>query len=129
MTKFAIDMRREAKDLVVGELRSKLGEGTEDLEIRIGLHSGPTTGGVLRGQRARFQLFGDTVNTASRMESNGEAGKIHVTQATADLLIAAGKGKWLEKRKELIAAKGKGEMQTFWVEPKLKNVTTEGIQM
>jgi class 3 adenylate cyclase len=117
MTKFAIDMRRKTKDLVAGELREMLGEGTEDLELRIGLHSGPTTGGVLRGQRARFQLFGDTVNVASRMESTGEGGKIQVSQATADLLLADGKGKWLEKRKDLVAAKGKGEMQTYWVEP------------
>jgi class 3 adenylate cyclase len=117
MTKFAIDMRRKTKELVNGELKDLLGAGTEDLEMRIGLHSGPTTGGVLRGQRARFQLFGDTVNTASRMESNGQGGKIHVTEATAHLLMADGKGKWLVKRSELVAAKGKGEMQTYWVEP------------
>jgi class 3 adenylate cyclase len=117
MTKFAVDMQRKTNELVQGELKDLLGQGTEDLEMRIGLHSGPTTGGVLRGQRARFQLFGDTVNTASRMESNGVGGKIHVSQATADLLVAAGKTKWLVKRPELVAAKGKGEMQTYWVEP------------
>jgi class 3 adenylate cyclase len=119
MTKFAIAMRRKTKDLVSrgAELTDLLGEGTEELELRIGLHSGPTTGGVLRGQRARFQLFGDTVNTASRMESNGVGGKIHVSQTTADLLMAAGKTKWLVQRPELVTAKGKGEMQTYWVEP------------
>jgi class 3 adenylate cyclase len=118
MTKFAIDMRRKTKALVAGKLKDLLGEGTEDLELRIGLHSGPTTGGVLRGQRARFQLFGDTVNVASRMESNGQGGKIQVSQATADLLAADGKTNWLVKRQELVAAKGKGEMQTYWVEPR-----------
>lgn len=118
MTKFAIDMRRKTKALVAGKLKDLLGEGTEDLELRIGLHSGPTTGGVLRGQRARFQLFGDTVNVASRMESNGQGGKIQVSQATADLLAADGKTNWLVKRQELVAAKGKGEMQTYWIEPR-----------
>lgn len=99
------------------------------LQLRIGLHSGPTTGGVLRGQRARFQLFGDTVNTASRMESTGEGGKIQVSQATADLLIADGKGKWLEKRNELVAAKGKGEMQTYWVvQVETKKTTTTLVE-
>lgn len=64
--------------------------------------------GVLRGARTRFQLFGDTVNTASRIESNGLRDKIQVSQYTAQLLTAAGKGSWLKKRDDLIEAKGKG---------------------
>ena len=55
------------------------------------------------------------MNTASRMESNGAGGKIHCSQATADLLIAAGKGPWLTKREDKIIAKGKGEMTTYWI--------------
>ena len=76
--------------------------------MRIGLHSGPCTAGVLRGERARFQLFGDTVNTAARMESTGRAGRIHISQETAELLISSGKGAWLTKREDKIVAKGKG---------------------
>jgi class 3 adenylate cyclase len=52
------------------------------------------------------------VNTASRMESTGEAGRIHMSQETADLLIEANKASWIEKRKDVISAKGKGELQT-----------------
>jgi class 3 adenylate cyclase len=74
----------------------------------IGLHSGPVTAGVLRGERSRFQLFGDTMNTAARMEHNGERGKIQVSQETADLLIAAGKSHWIKAREDKIIAKGKG---------------------
>jgi class 3 adenylate cyclase len=70
------------------------------LALRIGMHSGPVTAGVLRGERSRFQLFGETMNTAARMEQNGLRDKIHVSQETADLLIAAGKMKWLTRREE-----------------------------
>jgi hypothetical protein len=52
--------------------------------MRVGLPSGPFTAGVLRGERARFQLFGDTVNTAARMESTGIQTKIQISQETAE---------------------------------------------
>lgn len=83
---------------------------------RIGVHSGPVTAGVLRGERARFQLFGDTVNTAARMESHGKKNRIQISKETADLLNAAGKGFWFAPREDKIVAKGKGELQTYWLD-------------
>ena len=55
------------------------------------------------------------MNTAARMESNGKPSKIHISEDTAQLLIAAGKPYWVVKREDKISAKGKGEMQTFWL--------------
>lgn len=71
---------------------------------------------MLRGERSRFQLFGDTVNTAARMESTGERDRIQCSQLTADILIEAGKGHWVKAREKKVHAKGKGELQTYWVE-------------
>jgi len=117
MTKFARDCRQQF-NVLTKELEVKLGPDTGDLLLRIGLHSGPVTAGVLRGQKSRFQLFGDTVNTAARMESTGKINKIQVSQTTADLLKAAKKLHWLTQREDVVEAKGKGLMVTYWVEPK-----------
>jgi class 3 adenylate cyclase len=123
MVRFASDIRSSMNSLTK-ELELTLGPGTGDLLLRCGLHSGAVTAGVLRSANSRFQLFGDTVNTSARMESNGTPNRIHISQTTADLLIKAGKGQWLTKRDELIEAKGKGKMQTYWVEPGCGNAAT-----
>jgi class 3 adenylate cyclase len=100
---------------VLQALDRQLGPGTSELAMRFGIHSGPVTAGVLRGEKSRFQLFGDTVNTAARMETTGAPNKIHLSQQTVDLLIAAGKNRWVKAREELVTAKGKGQLQTYWL--------------
>jgi Adenylate and Guanylate cyclase catalytic domain len=106
-------------------MATQLGPDTRDLMLRIGIHSGPVTAGVLRGQKSRFQLFGDSVNTASRMESTGKANKIQISQETANLLNDAGKSHWITPRDTLVEAKGKGTIQTYWAEPTSKGSRTE----
>lgn len=100
---------------VVQSLDAYLGPGTAELSMRFGLHSGPVMAGVLRGQKSRFQLFGDTMNTASRIEATGIKNKIHLSQQTADLIVQAGKHDWVVPRDNLVSAKGKGQLQTFWL--------------
>ena len=79
------------------------------------MHSGPVTAGVLRGERSRLQLFGDTMNITARIEATSETGRIHLSKDTADLLIQAGKRSWLEKRKDQVETKGKGFITTYWL--------------
>ena len=114
MCRFARDCLAKTKDLVK-KLESTLGPDTADLHMRIGIHSGSVTGGVLRGEKSRFQLFGDSMNTAARIETTGIKGRIHLSQSTADALLAMGKEKWFYAREEKVYAKGKGELQTYWL--------------
>lgn len=116
LAKFAERCRRTAND-VLQKLSKQ--EGMHDvtaLSIRIGIHSGPVTAGVLRGRKARFDLFGDTINTAARIESTGLPNKVHLSRETAELLEMAGKSEWLAPREKSVSAKGKGELKTFWLQ-------------
>lgn len=68
------------------------------------------------------------MNTAARMESSSLRNRIHVSEKTAELLTVGGKSSWLKKREVKINPKGKGEMQTYWVEPVSSRATGEEVK-
>jgi len=103
MALMALDMR--------DAMRSADAMGHLGMELRIGINSGPVVAGVIGRKRFLYDLWGDAVNMASRMESQGTAGRIQVPRATYELL----RDDFELERRGTVPIKGKGEVETWYL--------------
>lgn len=99
----------EIKDYML-QRKQKMGENT--FEVRIGIHSGNVVAGIVGVKKFAYDIWGDTVNTAARMEQNSEPGKVNISETTYQLV----KDKFNCTYRGLIEAKNKGEIKMYFVE-------------
>jgi urea ABC transporter urea binding protein len=103
IAQMALDMQQEITHFQWDDGKS--------FSLRIGIHTGPVVAGVIGLKKFSYDLWGDTVNVASRMESQGVPGRIQVTDSTYERL----KDKYLFIQRGVIEVKGKGEMISYWL--------------
>ena len=100
------------------EMRQLLAEfesvDNRSVSMRTGIHTGPAVAGVIGTKKFIYDVWGDTVNTASRMESHGVGGQIQVSHATYEVL----KDKYMLEKRGMIEIKGKGKLMTYWLQGK-----------
>ena len=116
--KAALQLLETMKDFTVN-IPNELGDtdwikDINDIEIRIGIHTGEVVAGIIGKNKYTYDLWGDAVNVASRMESNSEAGRIHISEQFAKSIESNTEFSLIPRG--TINIKGKGTMNTFWLE-------------
>jgi class 3 adenylate cyclase len=105
----------EIRDFMTNHNKEKVAKGKLPFEIRIGINTGPVIAGIVGVRKFAYDIWGDTVNIASRMESSGEAGKVNISGSTYELV----KDKFNCTHRGKIQAKNKGEVDMYFVEERI----------
>ncbi|MCB9183356.1 MAG: tetratricopeptide repeat protein [Flavobacteriales bacterium] len=132
----AVSAALEMRDFIVQGMEQRKAKGLPYFEIRIGVHTGPVVAGIVGLRKFQYDIWGDTVNIASRMESSGEPGRVNISEATHSLLVVSSQlsgpkaqsspslstdnqqltTEFTFTPRGMVKAKGKGEMEMWFVE-------------
>ncbi|XP_017337025.2 adenylate cyclase type 2b isoform X1 [Ictalurus punctatus] len=111
---------------LVGKLDVINKHSFNDFRLRVGINHGPVIAGVIGAQKPQYDIWGNTVNVASRMESTGVLGKIQVTEETSRILQTLG---YMCSCRGIINVKGKGDLKTFFVHTEMSRSLSQGTVM
>nr|XP_057908751.1 adenylate cyclase type 2 isoform X3 [Doryrhamphus excisus] len=108
---------------LVGKLDVINKHSFNDFKLRVGINHGPVIAGVIGAQKPQYDIWGNTVNVASRMDSTGVLGKIQVTEETSRILLTLG---YVCSCRGIINVKGKGELKTYFVHTEMTRSLSQG---
>ena len=103
----------EMLDFINDRKRDKALDGKPAFDMRVGIHTGAVVAGIVGIKKFQYDIWGDTVNTASRMESSGSVGQVNISEFTYEIL--KNDPDFSFEPRGLIKAKGKGEMAMYFV--------------